>query len=231
VTTGRNICASKAGTTTPLYQVGASPTIADNSTTTYDFVTADGSLTVACSATDGTAAGIWVDGTKRLSIDPTTGNVILVNKLTGGGANGISIDSNGTVTGTGWSVDFYGTGAFVYLTSVFSTKAGSYQTATNCADGTATPADCGSAAAGAVIISAAATSVVVNTTAVTATSRIMVTRDNSLGTELSVTCNTQSDLVLGTARVTAKTAATSFTIAIDVAPTTDPACYTYLIFN
>jgi len=106
-----------------------------------------------------------------------------------------------------------------------------YKTLTNCADGTATPADCAAAPAGAVIISATATSVVVNTTAVTATSRIMVTRDNSLGTELSVTCNTQSDLVLGTARVTAKTAATSFTIAVDVAPTTDPLCLAYLIFN
>jgi hypothetical protein len=73
VTTGRNICASKAGTTTPLYQVGASPTIADNSTTTYNFVTADGSLTVACNATDTTTGGIWVDGTQWLRINPATG--------------------------------------------------------------------------------------------------------------------------------------------------------------
>jgi len=73
VTTGRNICASKAGTTTPLYQVGASPTIADNSTTTYDFVTADGSLTVACNPDDTTTGGIWVDGTQRLRINPVTG--------------------------------------------------------------------------------------------------------------------------------------------------------------
>jgi len=73
VTTGRNICASKAGTTTPLYQVGASPTIADNSTTTYNFVTADGSLTVACNATDTTTGGIWVDGTQKVWIDSATG--------------------------------------------------------------------------------------------------------------------------------------------------------------
>jgi hypothetical protein len=71
VTTGRNICASKAGTTTPLYQVGASPTIGNNSDTTYPFVTPDGSLTVACNATDGTTARIWVDGTQRIAIDPS----------------------------------------------------------------------------------------------------------------------------------------------------------------
>jgi hypothetical protein len=146
---------------------------------------------------------------------------------------GIGVDANPTkanqaVLGPSSITETLLRGAVIGPTS---TTAALYKTTTNCADGTATPADCAAAPAGAVIISAAATSVVVNTTAVTATSRIMVTRDNSLGTELSVTCNTQSDLVLGTARVTAKTAATSFTIAIDVAPTTDPACYTYLIFN
>jgi len=106
-----------------------------------------------------------------------------------------------------------------------------YKTLTNCADGTATPADCAAAPAGAVIISATATSVVVNTTAVTADSNIILTRDDGLGTRLGVTCNTQSTLVLGTPRVTARTAATSFTVSIDVAPTTNPMCLSYLIFN
>jgi len=112
-----------------------------------------------------------------------------------------------------------------------STTAALYKTTTNCADGTATPADCAAAPAGAVIISATATSVVVNTTAVTADSNIILTRDDGLGTRLGVTCNTQSTLVLGTPRVTARTAATSFTVSIDVAPTTNPMCLSYLIFN
>lgn len=107
----------------------------------------------------------------------------------------------------------------------------SYRTTTNCADGTATPADCGSAAAGAVIISAGATTVVVNDTAITAASRVTVTQDQSLGSELSVTCNSQSSLTLGSPRVTARTAGVSFTVGIDVAPTTNPMCLVFHIEN
>lgn len=198
VATGRNMCASKAGTVTPLYQVAASPTIPDNTTLLYDFVTADASLTVACNATDTSAGGIWMDGALRMQVSPTVNKVVITR-----------IDVNSQ--------------AFVALMN-----GEKYLTYTNCADGTATPADCGSAAAGAVIISATATSVVVNTTAVTATSRIMVTEDSSLGAELTATCNT----TLGRHyAVTAKTAATSFTITTDAAPVTNPACLTYLIFN
>jgi len=104
VTTGRNICASKAGTTTPLYQVGASPTIADNSTTTYDFVTADGSLTVACNAADGTTGGIWVDGTKRIQIDPVTGYVRMLSGYLYG-AGGVYANL-GLVDGLGASLNY-----------------------------------------------------------------------------------------------------------------------------
>jgi hypothetical protein len=114
VTTGRNICASKAGTTTPLYQVGASPTIADNSTTTYDFVTADGSLTVACNATDTTTGGIWVDGTKRIAIDPVTGNVAiaaLADTYYAFKVGGATLLNNLNLTGSlamfGGSITFY----------------------------------------------------------------------------------------------------------------------------
>ncbi len=105
-----------------------------------------------------------------------------------------------------------------------------YLTKTNCAS-SASPAVCGSSAAGMVVIAAGATSVVVNTTAVTANSEVQVSEDQSLGTALTVTCNTQALTTLGAPRVTARTAATSFTISIDVAPTTNPMCVTYSVVN
>ena len=109
-----------------------------------------------------------------------------------------------------------------------STASTIFASATNCADGTASPADCGAAPAGAVIISASATAVVVNTTAVTDNSEIFLQEDSSLGTRLSVTCNTTTGRDY---TVSARTAATSFTITASAAPTTNPACLSYLVVN
>lgn len=118
-----------------------------------------------------------------------------------------------------------GTGTFAGQLS-----AAGYSTATNCAD-SAGAAACGSASAGHFVIDAAGTSTVVSTTAVTANSEVIVTRDDGLGTLLSVTCNTQSSLTLGAPRVTARTATTSFTVTIEVGPTTNPMCLGYKIVN
>lgn len=96
----------------------------------------------------------------------------------------------------------------------------------NCSSA-ASPAVCGSSMAGSVVVAAAATTVVVNTTAVTAASQILLTFDSSLGTKLSVTCNTTFDQPW----ISARTAATSFTITITTGPTTNPACYSYQILN
>jgi len=105
-----------------------------------------------------------------------------------------------------------------------------YSTGTNCSS-SASPAVCAAAAGGSVVIAAGATSVVVDTTAVTANSQILVTEDSSLGTKLTVTCNTQSDLVVGSPTITARTGGTSFTISLPVAPTTNPVCLSYLVLN
>jgi hypothetical protein len=102
-----------------------------------------------------------------------------------------------------------------------------YATATNCGVNGA-PANCGSAAAGAVVVAAASTTVVVNTSSVTASSEIFLQEDSSMGTRLSVTCNT----TLGRSYVvTARTAATSFTITSSAAPATNPACLSYRVVN
>lgn len=104
--------------------------------------------------------------------------------------------------------------------------ASNYATVANCSS-SASPAVCAAANAGSVVVAAAATTVVVNTTAVTANSQISITEDSSLGTKLSVTCNTTPAY----STVTARTAATSFTITTTVAPVTNPRCFSYTILN
>jgi hypothetical protein len=100
-----------------------------------------------------------------------------------------------------------------------------YQTASNCSS---TGGTCGSASAGSVSIAAGATTVTVSTTAVTANSQIFIQEDSSLGTKLSVTCNTT---ITRTYTVTARTAGTSFVITASAAPATNPACLSYNIIN
>lgn len=101
-----------------------------------------------------------------------------------------------------------------------------FSTSTNCSS-SASPAVCSAAPVGSVVIAASATSVVVNTSAVTANSQILITFDSSLGTKLGVTCNT----TYAAPYVTARSAATSFTISVGTAPTTNPACYSFEVIN
>lgn len=115
---------------------------------------------------------------------------------------------------TGWST-----------TSDDQMSSASYATLTNCTS-SASPAVCGSSAAGSFVLPAAATTVTVNTTAVTANSQIIVVNDDSLGPRLGVTCNVALDQVFVSARV----AGTSFTIT-GTAPVTNPNCYSYSIVN
>jgi hypothetical protein len=96
---------------------------------------------------------------------------------------------------------------------------------TNCSSAGGT---CTSATAGAVTIaSGGATSVVVNTTAVTAKSDISLAFDASMGTRLSVTCNTNFQQPYVSARVPG----TSFTISTAAAFTTNPGCISWSLRN
>jgi hypothetical protein len=115
------------------------------------------------------------------------------------------------------------------LDSVGNLTTATYNTNTNCASA-ASPAVCGSAAAGAFTVAAATTSIVVNTTAVTANSDIEIQPDTSLGTRLSVTCNSTLASIIGPI-VTARTPGTSFTVSITGTLVTNPACYSYTITN
>jgi len=102
--------------------------------------------------------------------------------------------------------------------------------ATNCSS-SASPAVCGSAAAGSVVIAASATTVVVNTSAVTANSQIFVFPDETLGTKLSVTCNSTLATAASGLAITARTAGTSFTISTLATVAVNPVCLSYLVTN
>ncbi len=105
-------------------------------------------------------------------------------------------------------------------------RASSFRSTSICVDA-AGAAACGSAPAGFVVIDAGATTVVVSTTAVSANSQIFITMDISAGTQLGITCNsTYAD-----SYVSARTAATSFTITTTAAPAGQPRCYSYFVVN
>ncbi len=155
--------------------------------------------------------------------------------LTVTGVNGQSPTMSVTSPGSGQVTVLQLTGSAANTQPVLNVSGGSgliqsvvYGTATNCSS-SASPAVCGSAAAGSFVIAAGATTVTVNTTAVTANSSIIPIEDDSLGTKLSVTCNTAT--AVPEPNVTARVAATSFSVAITVTPVTNPKCYSYFIVN
>jgi hypothetical protein len=59
------------------------------------------------------------------------------------------------------------------------------------------------------------------------------TEDSSLGAKLAVTCNTTSIVAAASAGfgVSARVAATSFTLTVAVTPVTNPECFSYFIIN
>lgn len=177
-------------------------------------------------------AGFTATANSNFGLDTTSGSYqmfantvsekVMLSPLLNGNAipkvNNTAIDlmTNSLVTDNGTTLTYTGTGG---------SSSPAYSTATNC-NSSASPAVCGSAAAGSFVLAAAATTVTVNTTAVTANSQIIVVNDDSLGTRLSVTCNTALDQVFVSGRVPA----TSFTIT-GTAPVTNPNCYSYIILN
>ena len=93
-------------------------------------------------------------------------------------------------------------------------------------------AACGAAMSGAFSCATNATGATctVNTTAVTGASQIFVTEDETLGALLGVTCNTSTTVIPTSRLLSARSAATSFTINLGTV-TTNPACFSYLLVN
>lgn len=115
-------------------------------------------------------------------------------------------------------------GGFAALT----VTGGKYLTNANCAVNSASPAACGSAAAGAVVIPTTTTSYTVNTTAVTAASRIMLFPMSFAGNlPSSPTC--VAPAVTSAVTISAISAATSFTIALP--STSGQTCWQYFIVD
>lgn len=136
-----------------------------------------------------------------------------------------------TRSGTGTlSLDTSAAGNRLGTLNLGTTNSQLYRTATNCSSA-ASPAVCGSAAAGSFVIAAGTTSVVVNTSAVTANSQILIEPDDSLSTKLGVTCNSTLSAILAGSGVTARVGGTSFTVSTLGTIVANPACYSFTVVN
>ena len=118
------------------------------------------------------------------------------------------------------------------ITGTTQVSGKAYLTATNCSSA-ASPAVCGSAAAGSVLIPTGTTSetLTVNTTAVTANSQIFFYPDDTLGTKLGTTCNNTLATLAGGSFISVRVAATSFTITFNGSILTNGVCGGYYIIN
>lgn len=235
---------------TPFVQIKAGGNIDTNSSATTaltDFQVADtfanlsGSLTVTAAWIGSNFSNTWGTSGAVITYNSTTPMTTLqllptfnVSTSSTGHYDGIFFQPTETSIGAGVT-NFFWEQKNNAGTTVSTMTAGGlltstlYATTTNCAS-SASPAVCGSAASGAFTIAAATTSIVVNTTAVTANSEIEIQPDSSLGTRLSVTCNTSLATLVGPV-VTARTPGTSFTVTITGTLITNPACYTYSVIN
>lgn len=116
--------------------------------------------------------------------------------------------------------------AMIAVVSVIHAPQAQAQQYATCNSAAAAPA-CQSTSNGNVSIAAAAQTVVVSTTAVQSNNVIIVSYDQSLGTDLSVTCNTTAQQPYVSARVPG----VSFTIKTASTFTTNPGCVNFHILS
>jgi len=156
-----------------------------------------------------TNTGLYFDGANSLGflINGSLAAFVRNNAPIGLGLNGNTLSGVASYLSQS-NCAAVGTAANPSVASCTAALAGSFSCATNASTGTC----------------------VVNTTAVTANSEIFVTQrtDTATGTRLGVTCNTTVDTVQRA--ITAVTAVTSFTVNLGTI-TTNPECFSYLIFN
>jgi hypothetical protein len=157
--------------------------------------------------------------------------------LPGAGANAtdtlsLTISVQNAVAPSSRTIDLTAAGQ-VNLIKLPPVTAPTYSTTTNCSS-SASPAVCGSAAAGSVALPAGTGStLVVNTTAVTAASEIKLQVDDS-ATVAGATCNSTLATLVGTPLVvTARTPGVSFTVSTGASSviTTNPVCFSYGLTN
>jgi hypothetical protein len=142
---------------------------------------------------------------------------------------GLSRDLAGVIdVGTGAAGNKLGSMNLATITASTAVNAATYLTASNCNVNGVSPAACGAAAAGVVVVPTTTATYTVNTTAVTANSRIQVwpITDNS-GVSGAPTCTAPPTPFI--AYPSGRTAATSFTFALP--STTGTSCWNYSIIN
>jgi hypothetical protein len=218
LSTAFQIASSNTSTaSTPAFVMTGTPfTGGTSSTTTPHFWMHAGAGTPTF-PTVGTMFGIQLPSASTADFACFTGN-------TGGCL--FTIDSSGNVS------TFSGNGTYGgSVTGSSGVSGAKYSTSTNCSS-SASPAVCGSAVAGSIAVPTGTNAtLVVDTTAVTANSQIFVQSDDTLGTKLSVTCNSTLASLIVEPVVSARTAGTSFTVTISGTTTTNPVCLSYFIVN
>lgn len=235
VDTGVQAPAGSDGIFSGTYTSGLSPTGATGTTcnlASFNNSNSGGTATVKLTSLNTIASGTALTITAA-----GTGSASAATSATG--SNGTATNCAGTATvattlgitlpASNTTLPGISTGK---MTASLAVSGASYGTSANCSSG-ASPAVCASSVAGgaAMPTNAASSSIVVQTTAVTANSQIFVTADDTLGTKLSVTCNTTAATLAGGLAITARTAGTSFTVSNNVAVSTNPLCISWFIVN
>jgi hypothetical protein len=201
---------------------GPSLDVKNNTNSGETLITADANLVVRKDQVQGGAAL----GAETVGINSTS-DALVVSPVAGATGNCLRSNNPGSTSTINFSVKC----ASGNIATAGDSSAATHSTATNCSS-SASPAVCGSAAAGSVAVPTGVTpTLVVNTTAVTANSQILFTPDEGLGTKLGVTCNSTIAQVAVEPIVTARTAATSFTIQYNTTITVNPICLSYFIVN
>lgn len=220
---GSNVAISEAALTTPVALTDGA-TIATNAALSNVFtVTIAGNRTL--SNPTNLVAGQFI--TWQLKEDATGSRTLALDtdfNLINGGTFAMNSAANAKTT----------LSCFVDTTSTLQCAGGAplstITTGSNCSS-SAAPAVCGSASGGSVAVPTGTNpTLTVNTTAVTANSQIIMNIDESIGTRLSVTCNTTLTTLTNPV-ITARTPGTSFTVQIGATIAVNPACASFVIVN
>lgn len=208
---GVNTFSASAALSAPAIVFSGSPITGGTGTTTVPLILIQPTAT--------SASTIW----------STSGTMLGVNAPSGFTGNALDLQVNSVdlfkVSSSG-NGTFAGTVLGNALSATNNITGKNYLTVSNCASAGGT---CVSAAAGMVTVAVSATTVTVTDTSVTANSEIILTpvASTAAGTRLSVTCNSTPVL----AWVSSQTAATGFVITVASAPSVNPECISFHIFN
>jgi hypothetical protein len=163
------------------------------------------------------------------AIDTSFTNPVIDSSITGG-APGFELvqDATGATTATNWNggsmPTLHGTDS-IYNNTIYGTA---YATTTNCAVNSVSPAACGAAANGAVVIPTTTATYTINTTAVSAHSRIQLTW-LTFASDLPGTPTCVAPAATQEPTISAVSPGVSFTIAL--ASTVGQTCPMYLVTN